>query len=82
MMVPVISFRKFPVLKRFKSKLGRFFWSLGLIFIPTNIVNYYFTQNLAQEIGVSYGQRQMDFMKYRKTGDITVMNPQIEFTDF
>jgi hypothetical protein len=82
MMVPVVGFRKFPVLKRFKSKKGRFFWTLGLIFIPTNIVNYYFTQNLAQEIGVSYGQRQMDFMKYRKTGDITVMNPELEFADF
>jgi hypothetical protein len=30
-----------PILKRFNSKIARVLWSLGILFIPTNIANYY-----------------------------------------
>jgi hypothetical protein len=75
MLAPIIWFRKFPVLKRFTSRTGRVLWSLGFIFIPTNLINFYFTNKTGQEMTVSYNMRIMDFMKYRQTGDITVMNP-------
>jgi hypothetical protein len=48
MLIPVIFFRKTPGLKRFTSKKGRFFWSLGLIFVPPNLANFYFTSKLGQ----------------------------------
>jgi len=79
MLIPVIFFRKFPGLKRFKSKKGRFFWSLGLIFVPTNLINVYFTSRISQEIQQSYAFGMMDFMRYRQTGDITIMNPSLDF---
>jgi len=82
MLIPVIWFRKFPGLKRFTSKKGRFFWSVGLIFVPTNLVNYYFTSRIGQEITQSYNINLMDFMRYRQTGDITIMNPSVEFAEF
>lgn len=31
---------------------------------------------------ISYNANIMDFMRYRQTGDVTIMNPSIEFAEF
>jgi hypothetical protein len=42
-LIPIIFFKSIPVLKKFKTKKARFFWSLGLIFFPANMAMYYLT---------------------------------------
>jgi len=47
-LVPVIFYKKAPVLRKFPSKKARILWSLGILFIPTNIANYYFASKVQQ----------------------------------
>ena len=68
-----------PILKRFNSKIARVLWSLGILFIPTNIANYYLASKVQGEIMQSYALNQLDFMKYRQTADVTIMNPAVKF---
>jgi hypothetical protein len=37
-----------PILKRFNSKIARVLWSLGILFIPTNIANYYLASKVQE----------------------------------
>lgn len=71
-----------PILKKYTSKKARVLWTLGLLFIPTNIANYYFSSKVQAEIMQSYAINQLDFMRYRQLGDVTVMNPTLQFTEF
>ena len=74
-LVPAIFYKHMPVLKRFPSKKARILWTLAILFIPTNLVNGYFGYKLQGEASQSYNANVMDFMRYRQTGDVTVMNP-------
>ena len=69
-----------PILKKYTSKKARVIWTLAILFIPTNIANYYFASKVQGEIMQSYGLNQLDFMRYRQLGDVTIMNPTVQFT--
>ena len=81
-LIPAIFYKKMPILKRYTSKKARVLWTLAILFIPTNIANYYFASKVQSEIIQSYALNQLDFMRYRQSGDVTIMNPSIKFAEF
>ena len=39
-LIPAIFYKKMPILKKYTSKKARVLWTIALLIIPTNILNY------------------------------------------
>ena len=76
--MPIIFHKRIPKLKEYTSKKARFFFGILFLSIPiiTSSVIYGSSQTKIKE---HFQKKEEAFKLYRLTGDITKINPNIQF---
>jgi len=77
-LVGVVFFKKLPLFNRIQSKWGRFFAKSFLFLTPVYIVSGYNIYQQNQELEKSYRKYFHQFVKYKCTGNILDLSPNIK----
>jgi len=77
-LIPIFFHKRIPKLKNFTSKKARFLFGLLFLTIPITISGLIYAQS-ESKIMNKYQYHLEEFKRYRLTGDVTYMNPNIQF---
>lgn len=80
--IPVILYKRIPWIKTFTSTKARVLWSIFFIMFPLAVVSAIQATRFSDMITRHYKLNGEKFVEYKRSGDITKINPEITLVDY